>query len=339
MLTVLDALPAGFLDTSAADLHRVLSGPTLMHLPGRRSPPLFVSILQHGNETTGLLALQALLRPYQGAALPRALSVYIGNVAAAREGLRRLDHQPDYNRVWPGADTAGLPEHAMTAEVVGRMRARQVFASIDIHNNTGLNPHYGCINRLEPAFLQLATLFSRIVVYFRRPLGVQSAAFAPLCPAVTVECGKSSERSGDEHAAAFLHAALNLSAFSPHAVDAEEIDLYHTVAVVRIPPEVSFSFGPHGADLQLDPDIDHMNFRELPAGTRLGTVSSNCRRPLEVLGEDGAAIDGQYVEVKDGELRVKRSVMPSMLSTDARVIQQDCLCYFMERLPRPGRSH
>ena len=53
-----------------------------------------------------------------------------------------------------------------------------MFASIDIHNNTGLNPHYGCVNRLDPPFLHLATLFSRIVVYFKRPLGVQSAAFA-----------------------------------------------------------------------------------------------------------------------------------------------------------------
>ena len=337
MLTVLDALPPGLLDTSAADLHRILPGPTLIHLPGRRTPPLFVSVLQHGNETTGLLALQALLRRYQGAVLPRALSVYIGNVAAARQRVRRLDHQPDYNRIWPGADTAGLPEHAMTAEVVDQMRVRGVFASIDVHNNTGLNPHYGCISRLEPEFLQLASLFSRIVVYFRRPLGVQSAAFAPLCPAVTVECGKASERSGEEHAAEFVHAVLNLAAFSPHAVDHEQIELYHTVALVKIPPGVSFCFGSHGADLQLDPDIDHMNFRELPAGTRLGRVANGCLRPLEVLGEDGAAVDGQYVEVKDGELRLQRSVMPSMLTTDALVIRQDCLCYFMERVSLSGR--
>ena len=132
MLTVLNALPTGLLDAPAADLYRILPGPTLIHLPGRRSPALFVSVLQHGNEMTGLLAVQAVLRSYHGATRPRALSVYIGNVAAAREGLRRLDEQPDYNRVWPGADTAGLPEHVMTAEVVDQMRVRQVFASIGI---------------------------------------------------------------------------------------------------------------------------------------------------------------------------------------------------------------
>ena len=61
MLTVLEALPEGFLDTPARELHRLLSGPTLIHLPGRRSAPLLVSALQHGNEDSGLVALQSVL--------------------------------------------------------------------------------------------------------------------------------------------------------------------------------------------------------------------------------------------------------------------------------------
>lgn len=39
---------------------------------------------------------------------------------------------------------------------------------------------------------------------------------------------------------------------------------------------------------------------------------------------------------RDGELiRSSRPVMPSMLMRDARVVRQDCLCYFMERFPLP----
>jgi hypothetical protein len=34
----------------------------------------------------------------------------------------------------------------------------------------------------------LARLFSRPVVYFERPVGVQSAALAKICPAVTRPC-------------------------------------------------------------------------------------------------------------------------------------------------------
>ena len=61
MLTTLDHIPAGFLEASAGGLHQVLPGPTLIHLPGRKPDPLFVSVLLHGNEYTGLKAIQNVL--------------------------------------------------------------------------------------------------------------------------------------------------------------------------------------------------------------------------------------------------------------------------------------
>jgi hypothetical protein len=72
MLTVLDSLPEGLLACEATDLHRVLDGPTLIHLPGRRPEPLFVSVLLHGNEVTGWQAARELLQEYQQRELPRA---------------------------------------------------------------------------------------------------------------------------------------------------------------------------------------------------------------------------------------------------------------------------
>jgi succinylglutamate desuccinylase len=336
MLTARTELPSGFLDASAGGLHQLLPGPALIHLPGRRTPPLFVSVLLHGNEDTGLKAVQAVLGRYQDRELPRALSLFVGNVEAAAVGQRRLDGQPDYNRVWPGAETAGLPEHAMTMEVVDAMRARGVFASIDIHNNTGLNPHYGCVNSLAQPFLYLATLFSRIVVYFKRPLGVQSAAFAALCPSVTVECGKPGNESGAAHAARFLEAALHLDHFPAHPVAAHDLDLYHTVGTVKIPDHVRFTFGGGAADVQFDGALDHMNFQDLVPGTRFAAVSPQCASPLDVWDEDGVQVMQRYFCVERGELRTRRAVTPAMLTLNERVIRQDCLCYLMERLPYPG---
>ena len=101
-LTELNEIPDGFLDIDAINLHEILPGPTLIHLSGRRQEPLFVSILLHGNEDTGLKAIQSVLRSYHERELPRALSLFVGHVAAARHGLWRLDDQPDYTRVWPG---------------------------------------------------------------------------------------------------------------------------------------------------------------------------------------------------------------------------------------------
>lgn len=339
MLTVIDYIPDGFLDASAAGLHEILPGPTLIHLNGRKPEPLFVSVLLHGNEYSGLTAIQNVLGRYSVTELPRALSIFVGNVQAAALGQRSLDRQPDYNRVWPGADTAsGLTftrEYAMMTQVVEQMRARRAFASIDIHNNTGLNPHYGCVNALRPEFLHLATLFSQTVVYFLRPLGVQSAAFARICPATTIECGKPGDATAQEHAERFVDAALHLDHFPSKPVTASDINLFHTVAVVKVPDARSFGFGNAGTDLQLDPAIDHMNFRELAPGTRLGHVVDSTGMPLVAHDEDGNDVTSQYFENRDGELRITRRTMPSMLTLDERIIRQDCLCYLMERIALP----
>ena len=336
MLTIRTDLPEDFLNASAGELHRLLPGPTLIHLSGRRPEPLFVSVLLHGNEDTGLKAVQSALAEYRYRQLPRALSLFVGNVQAAALGQRHLEGQPDYNRVWPGTDSVGLPEQAMMQEVVDQMRSRHVFASIDIHNNTGINPHYGCVNRLEGPFLHLATLFSRIVVYFKRPLGVQSAAFANLCPSVTVECGKPGSSESEAHAAGFLEAALHLDHFPEHSVPKHDLALYHTVAIVKVPGEVRFAFGSGDAELWFEPDLDHLNFRDLPAGTRLARVAAACRQPLLVMDEDGREVTQRYFEVRGGELRTLRPVMPSMLTLNGQVIRQDCLCYLMERLAYEG---
>jgi len=153
MLQELCALPAGLLDAGPRELDTLLGGPTLIHLPGNREPPLFVSVLMHGNEPVGWEAVRSLLTSHLERSgtlrLPRGLSLFIGNVSAAAAGVRHLPGQPDYNRIWPGSESPPTPEHAMMQEVVDLMRRRGVFASVDIHNNTGCNPHYGCVNLLD----------------------------------------------------------------------------------------------------------------------------------------------------------------------------------------------
>jgi succinylglutamate desuccinylase len=331
-LNELHDLPEGLLEASADELESLLGGTTLLHLPGRQPEPVFITILAHGNETTGLTALQLLLRDYRDAVLPRALSVFFGNIAAARHGLRRLEGQADYNRVWPGTATPEVPEAHLMQQVVERMRARAPFASIDIHNNTGINPHYACINRLDNRFLQLAALFSRTVVYFIRPIGVQSMAMSALCPSVTIECGKPDQEYGARHARDFLEAVLRLHEFPQHAVAAHDVDLFHTVASVYVPEEVSFGFGEEPVDLQLVANIDHLNFRELPPGTLLGRLPGGLATPLEVRDENDQPVFERYFTVADGALRSTRAFMPSMFTLDTRIIRQDCLGYLMERL-------
>lgn len=330
-------LPKGFLDAPAEEMEAVLGGPSLIHLPGLRDRPLFVSILLHGNETSGLAAMQEFLRTRLERPLPRALSLFIGNVAAARAGVRRLPGQPDYNRVWPGGGDSDSPEAQMLAHVVDQMRQRRVFASIDIHNNTGVNPHYSCISKLEGRHLYLASLFGPTVVHFSQPRGVQAAAFSELCPAVTIECGQPGDSYGIEHARELVGSVLHLSEIPDYP--ASELGLFHTVASVKVPAEASFGFGTAAVDLQLLDDLQQLNFRELPVGTIFARLPT--QRAVNFIVEDnqGRDVAAEFFELTDGELRTRRPVMPSMLTPDPQIIRQDCLCYLMERLQLPQSGH
>lgn len=332
-LQTLDHIPEPLYQAEPTELLALLGQPTLIHLPGRRTGPLFVSVLLHGNEDTSWLALRELLNRYRGRELPRALSIFIGNVSAASQGLRRLDGQPDYNRVWPGSEESASPEHAIMTEVVAQMRQRQPFASIDVHNNTGLNPHYACINQLDHRFYHLATLFSRTVIYFLRPLGVQSMAFAELCPSVTVECGQAGHASNTDHALQFLDAALHLAEHPGHAITPHGIDLYHTVATIKVRDDIDFGFQPGDHPLTLLEDLDHMNFKDLPVGTVLGYQRTGDSPGLQAFDETGNNVSADYFQLTDGELQLRRHATPAMLTLNQRVIRQDCLCYLMERLP------
>ena len=331
MLTILAHIPAGLLEANACDLHTILPGPTLIHLPGRREPPLFVSALLHGNEDVGLQALQRVLKKHHE--LPRALSLFIGNISAAQANVRRLENQPDYNRVWqPSGDPT--PEHRMVAQVVDEMARRRVFASIDLHNNTGHNPHYACVTELRHPDLHLAALFSRTVVYFKQPAGVQTMAFSPLCPSITCECGKVGDESGYDHAAELIEACLHLAEHPTHPVPPGDLHLFYTFVTAKVVPGHTVTFDNSPADLQLAHDIEWLNFRELNPGFTLARTTN--ARALKLTDASGSDRTADYLAHDGASLRLTRPVMPSMLTTNIAVIHQDCLGYFMERIPLPA---
>jgi hypothetical protein len=336
---ILDHLPDGLLDLPSGQLHERLEGPTLIHLPGRRPQPLFVCVLQHGNEISGWEAVRRLLKGrYARDPLPRSLVLLIANVRAAGRNRRYLSDQPDYNRCWPGSTTPRGPIHDLFDRITAHVRALKPFASIDIHNNTGENPHYAAINRIEPQHLRLGALFSRTMVYFTQPHGVQSMAFGEFCPAVTLECGPPGRLDGTDHAMTYLASVLNAESIDSEPPAPEDIELFQMVATVNVAPDLSFSFAPDGSDIVFRTALDRLNFRELPPGTRFGQVNSDATHPLRVHGHGGHDLSDTWFSIDDGDILTRNPMMPAMLTTDERVIRQDCLCHLMERIPL-GRRH
>lgn len=332
MLEEYNEVPAGFLDVKIENLHQVLSKPSLIHLKGKNPRPLFICTLLHGNETTGLYAIQQLLREYAAKELPRSLSIFIGNIKAAEAGVRRLDEQVDYNRVWPGTHQHYLAEAHMMKQITGIMEQKQVWASIDLHNNTGKNPHYACINKLDKEFLVLADLFSKTLVYFTTPVGVQSAAFAKICPSVTLECGLSGDSSGIDHVHQYLQTVLELEDLN-QPLEAN-LNLFHTVARVKIPEGYSFGFE-DDATINLLPEIENYNFRELQKGTAIARVEPDSSAFLQAFDDDEREVGRDFFEYENDKILIKKPIMPAMLTMNTQVIRQDCLCYLMERIAVP----
>ena len=336
MLHQREHLPDGFLRAGAFELHRLLPGPTLIHLPGRAPSALFVTILQHGNEDSGLRAVQRLLAEFHGHDLPRPLSLFVANVEAAREGRRRLENQPDFNRCWPGTELPPGVETETMAAVVAAVAHRAPLAAVDLHNTTGHNPLHAAVNVLDSRCLQLARRFTPTVVHFTRPRGALPAAFAGICPAAILECGRIGEAAGIDRAHAFLRGCLYLDAIPDEPPAPDTIELFSSVALVQVPANIRFRVGPPvDAELGLEPELDRWNFRELPAGTVLGRVTGDYW-PVRALAPDGSEITAELFELEDGALRLRRALMPSLLTRDPQVIRQDCLCHLMERIEVPG---
>lgn len=326
------SFPEELLSVSATDLYEIFPEPTLLHLEGKRKNPLFISILQHGNEITGLQVIQTLLTKYKTSGLPRSISVFFGNTQAARTGKRALENKPDYNRIWPGTTHPHCQETMIMKLIVDEMKNRKVFASIDIHNNTGKNPYYACINKLDNQFLQLASMFGHTIVYFLIPKGVQSHAFSLLCPSVTIECGRPDSIGNVEQTFDYVDTILHLERIKDDPVQYSSINLFHTVARVTVPDELTISFNEDTADITFNKELDEMNFTELPVGTCLGTSVSKTGVVLRAKNENEQDVSDNYFAIKHKRIITTKSVMPAMLTLNEEIIKQDCLCYLMERI-------
>ena len=332
MLNEMNQLPDNFLDVKAEDLHEVLKSPTLFHLQGVNPQPLFISTLLHGNETTGLYAIQRLLKRYREKALPRSISLFIGNIAAAKENQRHLDDQDDYNRIWPGSHHNDSPEKDMMQSVTYIMAKKKPFASIDIHNNTGKNPHYGCINILNPHGLVLASKFSDIAVYFTSPKGVQSSAFSDFCPSIVLECGQSGDKSGEDHVLDYLDSVLQLNELSVQS--SSKLKLYHTVARVTIPGTITIGsdISSESCDISLNKQLEDKNFHRIDPGIEFAVVNSTKEKLIVVNSESNEDVTSEYIELENNRLVFKKSITLSMFTMNEEAIRQDCVCYFMEEL-------
>lgn len=341
-LRIYESLPAGLTEHDARMLAQHLGGPSLIHVPGHREPPLLVSVLLHGNETSGWEGVRRLLAELtrSNALLPRSLILFVGNVEAAAAGVRTLPHQQDFNRIWRGAKG---PEGELAGEVLAALAGRTLFGAVDLHNNTGQNPHYAVVTSLTRDNLGLAYLFDDKSVYVREPATVMTRSMADLCPAITLELGPIGDPRCDDRAFDYVERCLSLERIPPP--DASRLQMFRTEARVHIADGMPFSFAGEDESLPLvlTGGLEAVNFHELTAGTEFAVTQCRLAEAFRVLDAHHRDVTTRYLTLAGSSVLLRRSVIPAMYTTDPLVIRQDCLCYFMERMSlneahRPAQS-
>lgn len=328
-LKIVYKVPKEFYTIEPKDVHKLLNGPTIIHIEGASDEAIFISTLLHGNETTSFLVLQKFLKQFENTTPSKTIIAFLGNTISAQEGLRHLPNQPDYNRIWGVGNTK---EHLLATKVFLYAKKFNLFASIDIHNNTGKNPFYACINTIENESMHLASLFSDKVVFYTEPSTVQSMAFTHLCPSVTLEAGLPGNEVATSLVLDYLNNILELSHLNPN-FDYTQIDVFHTVARILVDSKIKLDFNEQADtknDVSFIKDLDELNFKELSINQLI--AYSKEEHYLKVVNNSNIDVTSEYFYLDSFKLKLLRKIIPAMLSQDESVIKQDCVGYLMEKM-------
>lgn len=327
--TRLPTIPDEFLSCGARDIRRAFPEPTLVHAGGPRSgQPLVVSILLHGNETSSVGVAQSLCRLAREATFRRPLWILVGNVRAAEAGVRSLPGQPDFNRIWSGGSS---PECGWAQSVLAELRESSVYACVDVHNNTGKNPPYGCVPGQEGIPLALATRFAPDVVHLGLPLTTLTHAAGKICPALTLECGQAGDKDGIARALALIESLATCDRLPEKP--RRPFRLYGRCRRLELPAGASVAFGETGSrfDFVFPVRCEQWNFSWLAPGTIIGR-----RRPdgpvLQLRDESAVDVASDWLDQTGADIKLKKGAAPAMLTCDPRAVALDCVGYLMDRL-------
>jgi len=327
---VLDAPPRA---ATPEALLAALGGPAVWRVPGRdRSRARGVATLLHGNEPSGLRALQAWLA---GGAVPAVdLVCFVGAVEAALGppgfAHRMLPGRADLNRCFVPPFAGAEGETA--GEALRLLREAGCEALVDLHNNTGHNPVYGVATEADAARVNVTALFAERLIVSGLRLGTLTEATSGDFPSVTIECGSAGDPAADRAALTGLARYAALEALDTRIVRAPRMAILEQPLRVRARDDVRLAFADApvpGAGLTLAGDIDRHNFELLLPGVPVGWVGAGERWPLEAHGADGEEVSREWFALRDGLLETRRAAVPIMMTVDAAAAKSDCLFYLV----------
>lgn len=311
------------LNYRSEELVQLYDKPVIFDLshPDRR--PFFVSTLLHGNETSGWDAVRSLVsESLENSRIPSFL-LLLGNLTAAERNVRHLDGQPDFNRIWAEGDTS---YHLWAQEVLKFVRTKNPWYSLDIHNNTGPNPHHSIVTSLDQATLQSARLFSQYAIFAEQPPGVLTRRCAEFSIAMSIEAGLPQDPHSTIRTAKFIKQLWDRQDIP--STDFSDLKIFENSVRVLLEnaADLTSEDVPHFA-----PFLHRFNFKKIPAGTKLAKLAKPKTR-LIALDEHQQDRTEDYLSYDGSNIFVRQDTIMSMYTEDPLIVRQDCVCYFLNTL-------
>jgi hypothetical protein len=245
-----------------------------------------------------------------------------------------------------------------------------LLAVLDIHNNSGRNPCYGCVAQMRPADLRLARLFANHAVYLPHPSSTFGVAASRWAPAVTLEAGQSGCTDGLARLRTLLRDLLGNKGETllEKELDTAPADLrvYRSSCSFGVQPDWHLDTVDLDTLLKSRPqadrvlwlrdDIEELNFVTLTEPTIIGRCSHTYLEDLiisdeagsrlkdpgiwtcrslgsrELLGPSEHACPWDVSVLRSGHLVLGQGATPCMLTTSAAAIKSDCIGYVMQHI-------
>jgi hypothetical protein len=207
---------------------------------------------------------------------------------------------------------------------------------VDLHNNTGHNPPFSVVTRLDETRLALTSLFSHLCIHNDLRLGTLIEATEDDFPGVTIECGRAGNPAAD--VTAFEGLERYLEEEIPSAPTGGDLTVLEKPIRVCIPNGTRLAFAEQavaGADLTVMGDIDRHNFQLMPPNEPVGWVEDADAWPVVARGADGQDVSRELFGMRGKLLETRQAGVPIMMTTDPVGAASDCLFY----LVRPREPH
>ncbi len=331
-----DSLPSFFFDINQKNVLEHLQGMSLIFHAGNYENTVLVSTMLHGNETSGLDILKKFLKKIEGIEDRPNILILLGNPKAFHENKRFIQGQLDHNRIWTTKESR--PDNLTAQKAINHFIEHDFLCAVDIHNNTGKNPIFCCVNRLDKKTLGLAQMFGTDVLFFEDPETALSTFMGRFCPSMAIECGLSGDEFGIERATKFLTEVVKIRTKEDLIEHKFKKNIFKSFGKFTLPidTEVSFirrDFLPteKNKGVYFFDDLEGYNLKLVPEGTHFGFLFGE-KSQVESFTDFGEDIFSKYFEIKDNKIISKISFYAAMVTKDVAVAKADCFFYFLNKV-------